>query len=111
MGHKFGDAVTLVQKSRDGTLTRVNATVLRAAVQPTGAEKWDPKQVEFAKALKGHTGKPLPGGEYLDLAFPNLGLAPAGQLLTTSDPALIFKLAHAVPEWNDAAFIGWEESD
>ena len=33
MALKFGDAVTLVQKSRDGTFSRVNAIVLASVIQ------------------------------------------------------------------------------
>jgi hypothetical protein len=105
---KFGDAVVLVQKSRDGEISRVNAIVLHSVVQPDGAEEFSPKEAEVQRALKAANGKPLPGGEYVDLAFPNLGLTPQGQPLTTRSVELIFKLAYTVAPWNEGAWLGWE---
>jgi hypothetical protein len=105
---KFGDAVVLVQKSRDGEISRVNAIVLHSVVQPDGAEEFSPKEAEVQRALKAANGKPLPGGEYVDLAFPNLGLTPQGQPLTTRSVELIFKLAYTVAPWKEGAWLGWE---
>lgn len=114
MPHKFGDTVVLVLRSRDkddkDVFTRVNATVLHSVTQPDGAEQLSAAEVYQKRLLKGHNSKPLPGGEYLDLAYPNLGLVPAGQsVLTTRDPSLIFKNAHTVPPYSEGAVIGWEE--
>lgn len=103
MPQKFGDGVTLIQKSPDGSLTRVSAIVLASRIQPDGAETLNPKQVELAKAIKDHNG-PKPGGEYLDLAIPTVTL---GQ--TVNDLSVLFRRGYAVPEWYDGSWIGWED--
>lgn len=103
MALKFGDSVILVQKSRGGdgkeTVSRVNAIVLASAVQAP--------DVHRSQALRDHKGNTLAAGEYLDLAFPNLGLA----LEHTPIPRAveqIFKLAYSVAPWTPDKWIGWE---
>lgn len=109
---KYGDCVVLVQKSRDPqtkevSVQRTNAFVMRSVVQPEGAEKFSPAKVQSTQALKGPNTQPLPGGEYLDLMYPRP--LPNGQTSTTVQmPELIFGRAHAVAPWKEGAFIGWE---
>lgn len=100
MSLKFGDAVILVQKSGDGTISRTNAIVLGSRIQPFNVNR--------AHALKDDSRKPLPEGEYLDLAYPNLGLAPEGTTLKTRTPDVIFRLAYDVHVWSEELWIGWE---
>ena len=105
MPQKYGDAVVLIQKQRDGSLTRVNAHVLRSFVQPDGAETFNPKQVELTRALKDSNGKAFPGGEYLDLAFPTPGLP---EPITSRSLENIYRHAASVPPYKDGAWIGWD---
>lgn len=93
---KYRDVVSLVQKSRDGTLTRVNAIVLASTVQPANVNRH--------QALK-HRGAVLPAGEYLDLAFPR---DLAVHQLKASDMGAVFQKAYVVPRWTEGAQIGWE---
>lgn len=99
MGLKYGDMVTLVKKSREGSIQRVNAIVLLSALHgPLGQDR-RPLVVD---------GKALPAVEHLDLAFPDPGLVPAGQTLKTRNVELIFRLAYDVAEWNESLWIGFE---
>lgn len=96
---KYGDAVVLVQKSPgDGSVSRTNAIVLASTVQSE----------ERTHAMKDHRGATVADGEYLALAYPNLGLVPEGQVLNTRTPEVIFKLTYDTPRWKDGAWIGWE---
>ena len=101
MALKYGDGVTLVQKARDGSLTRVQAIVLAMSeMTPTSADR---------KPLTDAAGEKLAPQPHVDLAFPRLGLAPHGQTLKTRDPEIIFQLAYAVAPWADGLWIGYEE--
>lgn len=95
MPHQYRDAVCLIQKSRDGTLSRVNAIVLASTVQPANVNRHH--------ALKDR-GAVLPEGEYLDLAFPR---DLAGHQLKSSNMDAVFQKAYHVPEWEEDAWIGW----
>lgn len=113
MSHKYGDAVVLVLKSvnpstQEASINRVNAIVLGSFVQPDGAEKFSPKEVEAKRALKGPDGKAFPGGEYLDLVYPNPGLVPPGSTVSTRDPSIIFQHTYHTAPFKEGAFIGWE---
>ena len=96
MAHQYRDAVVLIQKSRDGTLTRVNAIVLASTVQPANVNRHH--------ALKS-SGAVLPAGEYLDLAYPR---DLAGHQLKSSDMDAVFQKAYHVPRWSEGSWIGWE---
>lgn len=96
---KYGDSVVLIQKSGDGTITRLNAFVLRSATQPADATR--------ANGLKNHKGDLLAEGEYLDLIFPRQyenGQPPSSVHFTeTVQPTA------CTPPWKDGAFIGWQK--
>lgn len=112
MAHKATDVVVLLMKSRDGkTVNRVNAIVLHSRVQPDGAEKLSPKEVEKRRLLKGPMGKPIAGGEYLDVAYPDPALSSinGGEHISSRDASVIFRFAYTVPKYTDGAAIGWEE--
>lgn len=99
MSLAFGDAVVLIQKSPDGSIRRVNATVLASVVQPSN--------INPRHALKDHRGV-LPEGEYLELLYPRS--FPNGQPPRTRDLDSLFQRAVSVPIWRDGAWIGWEPS-
>lgn len=100
MSHKYGDAVLLVQKSRDGNVRRVNAIVLGSRDRsPTSA---DQKILEV-------DGVALPEEEHLDLVYPDPGLVPEGQMLTTRDVDSIFRKTYETRAWTEDAWIGFEE--
>src|ERR1700690_81009 len=96
---KFGDDVTLVKKSPDGTITRVNAIVIASVVQQPGVHR--------SKALRTQSGV-LPEGEYLDLAYPVMELAQTGVAPTTRDMDVLFRKTSATPPWKEGSWIGWE---
>ena len=95
MASKFGDAVTLVQKSRDGTFSRVNAIVLASVIQDAARPH-----------LKAQDGKFLPAGEYLDLAVPRQ--FPDGHAPKARDMDSLFRPAYSVAPWVSGAWIGWQ---
>lgn len=98
MALKYGDAVTLVKKSPDGkTFSRVNATVIRSAIQPA--------KVKRSQALKDVTGA-LAEGEYLDLLFPRE--QPVGLIVKSLAPEEIFQKALVVAPFTEGSTIGWE---
>jgi hypothetical protein len=101
MGLKYGDAVTLIQKSPDGkSLRRVNAIVLRSDTQRAD------KSRSSGFALNDAQGKALPEGEYLDLAFPRD--IPEGHSIKASDMGGIFQPSYVTPPWKEGAFKGWQ---
>jgi hypothetical protein len=110
MSHKYGDSVVFIQKTVDAegqeTVRRLNAIVLGSFTQPQGAEKLG----RHKQVLRNHTGKPLPAGEYLDLAYPNPGIVLADGNARTRAPELIFRLAFHQALWTTGAFTGWEPS-
>jgi len=93
---KYGDVVSLVQKSSDGSIIRTNAFVLASSVQAKDATR--------STGLRGPAGL-LPEGEYLDLVF--LAPLPAGQSVKTRG-AELFRFTNITPAWKSGAWIGWE---
>jgi len=98
MPHKYRDAVTLVQKWPDGSITRVNATVLNSHVQSATS----------TVKLRNNSGV-LPDGEFLDLVFPRE--LPEGHSPKSIHLGDLFKHAGLVPAYVDGANIGWEPTD
>lgn len=101
MSLKYGDAVILIQKSRDGdkdVLRRVNAIVLHSASQPENATR--------STGLKSSSGALLSQGEYLDLTYPDPGLD--GQSISSRSTDQIFRRAYTVAPWQKGAWIGWQ---
>lgn len=92
---KYGDAVTFVQKSSDGTVRRLNAIVLATAAHV--ALTADRKPVPDADA-----------SEHLDIAFPVPTLVPEGQVLKTRNVEEVFRLAYDVAPYVEGAWVGYE---
>jgi hypothetical protein len=94
---KYGDAVTFVQKSSDGTVRRLNAIVLATAAHV--ALTADRKPVPDADA-----------SEHLDIAFPVPTLVPEGQVLKTRNVEEVFRLAYDVAPYVEGAWVGYESA-
>lgn len=96
MAKIYGDSVVLVRRTQDGTITRTNAIVLASTARvPTTLDR---KPIKDAKLV-----------EHLDVAFPELSLAPNGQVLKTRSLEEIFRPAYGVAPWEEGAWIGFEE--
>lgn len=92
---KYGDRVTLVQKSTDGSLRRLNAIVLATA-----------RHIPLT-----HDRKPVQDAgpsDHVDLAFPVPTLVPDGAVLKSRDTGEIFRIAYDVAPYADGAWIGYE---
>ena len=90
MALKFKDAVLYVTKSPDGTISRVNAIVLRSALHaPIGVDRRPIKDV--------------PEEEHVDLAFPASTVQPK-----SNDVDGIFRVAVAQRRFVDGLSSGWE---
>jgi hypothetical protein len=95
MALKYGDAVVLLQKRPDGTVSRVNAIVLDSIVHtPRTADR---------KVIEG-----APAEEHLDVMFPRE--LPDGHTPKTREPGAIFQPAYDVRAWRDDLYIGWQWS-
>lgn len=91
----YGDSVVLVRRAQDGTTSRTNAIVLASTVRvPLNLDR---KPIKDAKPI-----------EHLDVAFPELSLAPNGQGLKTRNLEEIFRLAYDVTPFEEGKWIGFE---
>lgn len=91
----YGDSVVLVRRAQDGTTSRTNAIVLASIVRvPLNLDR---KPIKDAKPI-----------EHLDVAFPELSLAPNGQGLKTRNLEEIFRLAYDVTPFEEGKWIGFE---
>ncbi len=90
----YGDAVVLVRRGSDGTVTRTNAIVLASRIRLRTT--LDRKPVPETDPV-----------EHLDVAYPELSAAPKG-VLRTSNMEDIFRPAYNVAPWEDGQWIGYE---